>query len=84
MTLEVPLRLAHANPREPGDDREAMGKCLDGTQTAGELYGRVLVVIAAEESAGRVVPPVSNRRPRGQWSSGKDTAEGAPGTRPPR
>jgi hypothetical protein len=71
MNLGVLLRLPHAIAREPRETIARIWKFLDGAQTTGELYGRVLVVIAAEESASRVVPPVSHRRiaasgPRGR------------------
>lgn len=62
MNLGV-LRLPRTIPREPRETIARIWKFLDGAQTTGELYGRVLVVIAAEESASRVVPPVSHRSP---------------------
>jgi hypothetical protein len=40
-----------------------------GAATAGELYGRALVVIAAEQYASRLVPPASQRGHRSLWSS---------------
>jgi hypothetical protein len=43
-------------------------------KTAGELYGRALVVIAAEQHASRLVLPASQRAHRSPWSSRKDTA----------
>jgi hypothetical protein len=40
----------------------------------GELYGRALVVIAAEQHATRLVVPSSQRMPATRWSSHKDLA----------
>jgi hypothetical protein len=45
-----------------------------GREDAGELYGRALVVIGAEQYASRLVLPASQRGPRSPWSSRKDTA----------
>ena len=47
---------------------------FDGAKTAGELYGRALVVIAAEQHATRLVVPSSQRMPATRWSSHKDIA----------
>jgi hypothetical protein len=41
-----------------------MWKFIDGAKSAGELYGRTLVVIAAEQYATRLVVPSSQRIPR--------------------
>ena len=49
-------------------------KYVDGAKTAGELYGRALVVIAAEQYATRLVVPTSQRMPATRWSSHKDIA----------
>ena len=49
-------------------------KYIDGAKTAGELYGRALVVIAAEQYATRLVVPSSQRLPATRWSSHKDLA----------
>ena len=49
-------------------------KFIDGAKTAGELYGRALVVIAAEQHATRLVVPSSQRMPATRWSSHKDIA----------
>ena len=51
-----------------------MWKFLDGAKTASELYGRALVVIAAEQYATRLVVPASQRMPASRWSSHKDLA----------
>jgi hypothetical protein len=47
---------------------------IDGAKSAGELYGRALVVIAAEQYATRLVVPASQRMPAARWSSHKDIA----------
>jgi ParB/RepB/Spo0J family partition protein len=47
---------------------------LDGARTAGELYGRALVVLAAEQYASRLVLPASKRAPATGWPSRKDQA----------
>lgn len=51
-----------------------MWKFIDGAKTAGELYGRALVVIAAEQHASRLVLLSSQQRPPSRWSSHKDRA----------
>jgi hypothetical protein len=45
-----------------------------GAHTAGELYGRALVVIAAEQYASRLVVPTSQRSHPTGWGSHKDRA----------
>jgi hypothetical protein len=47
---------------------------VDGAKTAGELYGRALMVIAAEQHAARLVVPSSQRMPATRWSSHNDIA----------
>lgn len=47
---------------------------LDGARNAGELYGRALVVVAAEQYASRLVLPASKRVPVTRWASHKDNA----------
>jgi hypothetical protein len=49
-------------------------KFIDGAKTAGEHYGRALVVIAAEQHATWPVVPSSQRMPASRWSSHKDIA----------
>ncbi|MEJ7784820.1 MAG: ParB/RepB/Spo0J family partition protein, partial [Solirubrobacteraceae bacterium] len=50
---------------------------VDGAKTAGELYGRVLVVFAAQRYASQLVLPASKRRPSALPSSHKDIARKA-------
>jgi hypothetical protein len=53
-------------------------KFIDGAKTAGELYGRALVVIAAERyAASRVVLPAPQRAHPQHFGSHKDLAEKA-------
>lgn len=47
---------------------------LDGARSAGELYGRALVVIAAERYASRLVLPASQQSEPLRWPSHNDTA----------
>jgi hypothetical protein len=59
---------------EPDDALKWLWKFVDGAKTAGELYGRALLVIAAEQHATRLVVPSSQRMPATRWSSHKDIA----------
>jgi ParB/RepB/Spo0J family partition protein len=68
------LRVDYGDHREPKDPVAWMWKFVDGGQTAGELYGRALVVIAAEQYASRLVVPTSQRSLPTRWSSHKDHA----------
>jgi hypothetical protein len=53
-------------------------KFLDGAKTAGELYGRALVVIAAERyAASRIVLSAAQRQHPQRYGSHKDLAEKA-------
>jgi hypothetical protein len=68
------LRIDYADHRDP---RAALGwlwRFVDGGTTAGELDGRALMVIAAEQHATRLVMPSSQRMPATRWSSHKDIA----------
>ena len=50
---------------------------VDGAKTAGEIYGRVLVVFAAQHYATQLVLPASKRRPSALPASRKDAARKA-------
>ena len=50
-------------------ERVWLWKFIEGGKTAGELYGRALVVIAAEHYASRLVVPTSQQHPPLAWSS---------------
>ena len=45
------LRIDYGDPRKPEKPIAWLWKFIDGAKTAGELYGRALVVIAAEQYA---------------------------------
>ena len=64
----------YGDHRDPQAAIAWLWKFIDGAKTAGELYGRALVVIAAEQYASRLVLPASQRGPRSPWTSHKDIA----------
>jgi hypothetical protein len=68
------LRIDYGDPHTPEAAIAWMWKFIDGARSAGELYGRVLVVICAEQYASRLVVPQSQRTPETRWSSHKDQA----------
>jgi ParB/RepB/Spo0J family partition protein len=68
------LRYDYGDHRDPEAAVAWLWKFIDGAKTAGELYGRALVVIAAEQHATRLVVPASQRMPATRWSSHKDIA----------
>jgi hypothetical protein len=68
------LKIDYGNPREPDAALKWLWKFVDAAKTSGELYGRALVVIAAEQYALRLVLPASQRGHRTSWSSHKDLA----------
>ena len=68
------LRIDYADHRDPQSALVWLWKFVDGAKTAGELYGRALMVIAAEQHATRLVVPSSQRMPAIRWSSHKDIA----------
>jgi hypothetical protein len=68
------LRYDYGEHRDPQAAIAWLWKFLDAAKTAGELYGRALVVIAAEQYATRLVVPASQRMPASRWSSHKDIA----------
>jgi ParB/RepB/Spo0J family partition protein len=68
------LRYDYGDHRDPQAALAWLWKYIDGAKTAGELYGRALVVIAAEQYASRLVVPSSQRMPATRWSSHKDIA----------
>lgn len=71
------LRIDYGDPRKPEKPIAWLWKFIDGAKTAGELYGRALVVIAAEEYASRLVVPQSHQHSPMRWSSHKDQARKA-------
>jgi hypothetical protein len=68
------LRYDYGDHRDPQTALRWLRKFIDGAKTAGELYGRALVVIAAEQHASRLVVPSRQRMPATHWSSHKDIA----------
>jgi ParB/RepB/Spo0J family partition protein len=68
------LRMDYGDARDPQAAVAWLWKFVDGAKTAGELYGRALVVIAAEQYATLLVVPGSQRMPATYWSSHKDLA----------
>jgi hypothetical protein len=68
------LRYDYGEHRDPRAAIAWLWKYIDGAKTAGELYGRALAVIAAEQYATRLVVPSSQRMPATRWSSHKDLA----------
>jgi ParB/RepB/Spo0J family partition protein len=71
------LRIDYGDPRKPEQPIAWLWKFIDGAKTAGELYGRALVVIAAEQYASRLVVPQSQQHSPIRWSSHKDHARKA-------
>jgi hypothetical protein len=68
------LRVDYGQPSEPGAAIGWLWRFVDAAKTPGELYGRALVVIAAEQYAARLVLPASQRGQRGRWGSHKQLA----------
>jgi len=71
------LRIDYGDPRKPEKPIAWLWKFIDGAKTAGELYGRALVAIAAEQYASRLVVPQSQQHPPMRWPSHKDHAQKA-------
>ena len=68
------LRIDYGDHRDPRAALAWLWRYLEGAKTASELYGRALVVIAAEQYASRLVVPSIQRMPAARWSSHKDIA----------
>jgi hypothetical protein len=68
------LRIDYGDHRDPHAAIAWLWKFVDGAKTASELYGRALVVIAAEQYATRLVVPAGQRMPATRWSAHKDLA----------
>ena len=71
------LRIDYGNGREPQEPLRWLWKYVDGAKTAGELYGRALVVIAAEQYASRLVVPQSQRTHPTRWARIRTCGQGA-------
>ncbi len=68
------LRIDYGDPHDRDTAVKWLWTFVDGAKTAGELYGRAIVVIAAEQYASRLVVPTSQRASATGWSSHKDQA----------
>jgi ParB/RepB/Spo0J family partition protein len=68
------LRIDYGDAHKPEAAIAWLWKFVDGAKTAGELYGRALVVIAAEQYASRLVLPSSQQFHVKRWPSHKDHA----------
>jgi hypothetical protein len=68
------LRIDYGDQREPEAALKWLWRYVDAARSAGELYGRGLVVISAEQYAARMVLPASQRSYQTPWSSHKDIA----------
>jgi hypothetical protein len=68
------LRIDYGDARQPDAALKWLWRYVDAGRTAGDLYGRAIVVIAAEQYAARMVLPASQRTYRQQWGSHNDLA----------
>ena len=74
------LRITYGDPHKPDTAEPAvkwLWRYIDGARTAGELYGRALVVIAAEQYACRLVVPSSQQGLPIRYGSHADRAQKA-------
>jgi hypothetical protein len=67
-------RIDYGDAHDPSAAIKWLWRYVDGAKTAGELYGRALTVIAAEQYACRLVVAQSQRGHVNHWSSHKDRA----------
>jgi hypothetical protein len=70
-------RVAYGDPRKPEKPIAWLWKYLDAASTPQDLFGRGLVVIAAEQYASRLVVPSSQQHTPMRWPSHKDHARKA-------
>jgi ParB/RepB/Spo0J family partition protein len=68
------LRIDYGDERDPQAAVKWLWKFVDGAKSAGELYGRTLVVIAADHYALQLVVPTSQRGHPVTWSSHRHLA----------
>jgi hypothetical protein len=72
------LRFDYGDPRKPEKPIAWALKWLDSARSAGDLYGRAIVMLAAEQYASRlVVPSSSQQHPAMRWGSHRDQARKA-------
>jgi hypothetical protein len=68
------LRITYGDGREHSEHAHWLWKYLAAARTAGELYGRALVLIAAEHYASRLALPAGQQHTSLRWPSHKETA----------
>lgn len=68
------LRIDYGDGRDPEPAIRWLWRFIDGGRSAGEVLGRGLVVIAAEQYACRLVVPTSQRSHPTAWASHKNHA----------
>ncbi len=68
------LRIDYGDAKDSPTAVKWLWRFVDAANTPGELYGRALVVIAAEQYATRMMLPVSQRMSPTRWSSHNDRA----------
>jgi ParB/RepB/Spo0J family partition protein len=68
------LRMSYGDGMRHENQSDWLWKYLDGARNAEELYGRALVVIAAEQYASRLVVPGSQQGRPLTWPSHEDIA----------
>jgi ParB/RepB/Spo0J family partition protein len=68
------LRITYGDGEKHENQSHWLWNYLDGARSARELYGRALVVIAAEQYASRLVVPASQQAAPLGWPSHKGTA----------
>jgi hypothetical protein len=68
------LKIDYGDPKEPEAAIKWLWRYIDAASSPAELFGRALVVIAAEQYASRAVLPASQRTYRTHWGSHKDIA----------
>jgi len=68
------LRMSYGNGMRHENQSDWLWKYVDGARNAEELYGRALVVIAAEQYASRLVVPGSQQGRPLNWPSHEDIA----------
>jgi hypothetical protein len=68
------LRIDYGDPTKPEAAVKWLWRFVEAAKTPGELYGRALVVIAAEQCATRLVLATSQRGHSTSWGSHKQLA----------
>jgi hypothetical protein len=71
------MRIDYGDPRKPEKPIHWLWRFVDSARTPAELFGRCLVVIAAEQYASRLVVPQSQQQSPMRWSSHRDHARKA-------